>query len=93
MNRTSSPIRKLSVLLIAVVMLVALAGLAQVQKRGYRAGGEGPSREEMINRMISHLDLNDEQLQRLAKAIQAERDSEMMLRAMVGERCFGIAIR
>lgn len=71
MKRTSSPIRKLSVLLVAVVMLVALAGLAQAQKPGSRPGRERPSQEEMINRMISRLDLTDEQ-QKQMKQIHLE---------------------
>lgn len=80
MNRSSTPMRKLSVLLIAVVMVLALTGLAQAQKRGHRSGGEGPNQEEMIHRMISHLDLTDEQQEQMKQIHLEHREETETLR-------------
>lgn len=43
-----------------------------------------------LEHVLNRLDLSDEQLNRLAEAFRTEEDSELLLRAMVGERCFGI---
>ena len=80
MKRLSSPMRKFSVLLIAVVMVLALTGLAQAQKHGARDRGERPDQEEMINRMISHLDLTDDQQEQMKQIHLQQREEIENLR-------------
>lgn len=80
MKRLSSPMRKFSVLLIAVVMVLALTGLAQAQKHGTRSRGERPDQEEMINRMIAHLDLTDEQQEQMKQLHLQQREETQDLR-------------
>jgi len=83
MKRSSTHLYKLGALLVAIVLVTALTGLAQAQQRGPRPGGERPDRDEMMNKMISRLDLNDEQQEQMKQIHEQHREeTEGLLASM-----------
>jgi protein CpxP len=83
MKQFSSPVWKISAALVAVVMVLALAGMAQAQNRGTRPEGDRPDREEMIDHMVSRLGLDDEQQEQMKQIhLQHRDDSEALKEQM-----------